>query len=158
MNFQMALPMPFRSLRSLALLPLIDLPAMNFHILISDSLILRASEARCSMELCNKTAWKFLSQESEPYFVNKFKGCVWIIAELNIKHAFTMRYVEGRVHSQSTLLPCIRRGVSHLADLIILTLGFVFEFDIAWRIVRLVFIYFVAFSLDANVVFFFTFA
>ena len=47
MNSQIALPMLFRSLRSLALLPLIDLPAMNFRILVSNSLILRALEARC---------------------------------------------------------------------------------------------------------------
>ena len=63
-NSQMALPMPFRSLRLLALSLLIDLPAMNFRILVSNSLILRVLEARCSIELCNKTAWKFPSQES----------------------------------------------------------------------------------------------
>ena len=65
MNSQMALPMPFRSLRSLALSPLIDLPAMNFCILVSNSLILRVLEARYSIEPCNKTVWKFLSQELE---------------------------------------------------------------------------------------------
>ena len=87
----------------------------------------------------------------------RVKGCVWIIVELNIEHAFTTRYVEGRVYSWGTLLPCVGGGVSHLANLMILTLGLVFEFDIAWRIVRLIFIHSVAFSLDANVVFFFTF-
>ena len=40
----------------------------------------------------------------------------------------------------------------------ILTLGLVFEFDTVWRIVRLVFIHSVAFSLDASMVFFFTYA
>ena len=55
-NSKMALPMPFRSLRLLALSLLIDLPAMNFRILVSDFLILRTSETRCFMELCNKTA------------------------------------------------------------------------------------------------------
>ena len=54
-NFQMALPMLFRSLISLALSPLIDLLAMNFRILVSDSLILRISEARCFIEPCNET-------------------------------------------------------------------------------------------------------
>jgi len=90
MNSQMALPMPFRSLRSLALLPLIDLPAMNFCILVSDSLILRALEARCSMEV----------------FVPRIrvKGHIWIIVEMNVEHAFTPRYIGSRVRSQGTLL------------------------------------------------------
>jgi len=144
MNSQMALPIPFRSLRSLALSPLIDLPAMNFHILVSDSLILRASEARCSMEV------------SIPRI--RVKGYVWIVVEMNIEHTFTMRYVKGRVCSQGTLLPHVGGGVSRLADLMILTLGLVFKFDTAWRIVRLVFIHSVAFLLDTNIVFFFTFA
>ena len=42
--------------------------------------------------------------------------------------------------------------------LMILTLGLVFKFDTAWRIVRLVFIYSVTFLLDTSVVFFFAFA
>ena len=56
MNSQIALLMPFRSLTSLALSLSMDLPAIYFHILVSDSLILRASEARYSMEPCSETA------------------------------------------------------------------------------------------------------
>jgi len=140
----MALPMPFRFLRLLALLPLIDLLAMNFRILVSDSLTLRALEARCFMEV------------SIPRI--RVKGYVWIIVELNVEHTFTTRYVEGRVYSRGTLLSCVERGVSCLTDLMILTLSLVFKFDIAWRIVRLIFIHSVAFLLDTSVVFFFAFA
>ena len=88
----------------------------------------------------------------------RVKGCIWIVVELNVEHTFTTRYVKGRVCSQATLLPHVGGGVSHLSDLMILTLGLVFEFDIAWRIVRLVFIHSVAFLLDVSVVFFFAFA
>ena len=63
MNSQIALPMPFRSLTSLALSSLIDLPAIYFFILISDSLILRALEARCFIDPCSDTTWKLPSQE-----------------------------------------------------------------------------------------------
>jgi len=87
----------------------------------------------------------------------RVKGCIWIIVELNIEHAFTMRYVEGRVCSWGTLLPRVGGGVSCLADLMILTLGLIFKFDTAWRIVRLVFIHSVAFLLDVSMVFFFAF-
>ena len=64
MNFQIALPMPFRFLTSLALLLLIDLPAMYFCILVSNSLMLRALEAKCFIELYSKTTQKCPSQDS----------------------------------------------------------------------------------------------
>ena len=64
MNFQIAFPISSKSFTLLALSLLIDLPAMNFFILISDSLILSVSEARCSMDPCNEIAWKLPSQDS----------------------------------------------------------------------------------------------
>jgi len=52
MNSQMDLPMPERSLKSLALLPLIELSEMYFLILRSEFLMLRTSDAICSMDPC----------------------------------------------------------------------------------------------------------
>ena len=34
----------------------------------------------------------------------RVKGCIWIIVELNVEHAFTTRYVEGRVRSHCCLM------------------------------------------------------
>ena len=45
-----------RFLKSLALLPLIDLPAMYFLILRSEFLMLRTSDVMYSMDLCKDMA------------------------------------------------------------------------------------------------------
>jgi len=50
MNSQAALPIPSRSLTLLALFPLIDLPRMYFHILVRESLMILASNAKCSID------------------------------------------------------------------------------------------------------------
>ena len=61
----MDLPMLDRSLKSLALSLLIDLPEMYFLILRSNFLMLRTSDAICSMDLCKNTAWNLPSHDSE---------------------------------------------------------------------------------------------
>ena len=61
----------------------------------------------------------------------RVKGFVWIVVELNVEHTLTIRFVEDRFCSWSTLLPYVGGEVSHLANLMILTLDLVFEFDTA---------------------------
>jgi len=60
-NSHAILLIPSRFLTLLALLPLMDLPGMYFHILMRDSLIFLMSNTKCSKEPWSEIAWKLPS-------------------------------------------------------------------------------------------------
>jgi len=56
------------------------------------------------------------------------QSLIEVIIKVYVEHAFIGRLVEDRLHSQTILYPHVDGGVSHLANLIILTLlGLVFK-------------------------------
>ena len=122
MNSHKALPMPMRSLTSLAFAPLIDLPEIYFfhsdkgffNIKSIRSEVLHGAMQRSGMEV------------AVPRF--GVQSLIGIIVEMNVEHVFAGRLVEGRLHSRNTLHSCVGGGISHLANLMILTLlGLVFK-------------------------------
>jgi len=59
------------------------------------------------------------------------QSLIGIIVEVNVEHVFAERLVESWLRSQNTLHPRVGGGISHLADLMILTLlGLVFKTEI----------------------------